>query len=191
MLEKFIKENKESFDTRGPSDDLWLKIQSEIQDKNKAKAFVGIKKNKNSLIFKIAAIIAFFGISVWFFSNYNSNPNAIKLAEIEKQNLDPALNELIEAQAFYKQEVNQRLEDLDKFGGEFASIKKDVLTEFANLDSSFNELKQDLGEDIYNQEVVEAMIQNYRIKLDILEEIWNQFQKNNNKNETKNEIKHS
>jgi hypothetical protein len=39
------------------------------------------------------------------------------------------------------------------------------------MDKVFEELKEDLRDNAANEEVIEAMIQNYRLKLDILEEM--------------------
>ncbi len=63
--------------------------------------------------------------------------------------------------------------------------------EFSDLDVLFKELKEDLNDNADNHEVIEAMIQNYSIKLEILEDMLNQIkpeQKNNNHEEIHNTI---
>jgi Ni,Fe-hydrogenase III component G len=49
------------------------------------------------------------------------------------------------------------------------------------LDNIFKELKHDLKDNAANEEVLQAMIQNYRIKLEILTEILEQLNKSKNK----------
>ena len=56
--------------------------------------------------------------------------------------------------------------------------------ELGELDGILRELKEDLNDDADNQEVVEAMMQNYMLKLEILEDMLEQIkakkEKNNN-----------
>ena len=46
-----------------------------------------------------------------------------------------------------------------------------ILADLEALDNAFNELSSDLEEDVQNEEVISAMIDNYRLKLKILEKI--------------------
>jgi len=46
------------------------------------------------------------------------------------------------------------------------------------MDSIYSSLRKDLKDNINNKEVVEAMIQNYRIRLDILENMLQQIKGN-------------
>jgi len=51
------------------------------------------------------------------------------------------------------------------------------------LDSVYADLRRDLKDNAANEEVIEAMIQNYRLKLEILEDVLSQMrQANNNHN---------
>jgi hypothetical protein len=53
----------------------------------------------------------------------------------------------------------------------------------AHLDSIRTDLKKDLKDNVANQEVIEAMIQNYRIKLQLLEDMLNLLKQNETKSE--------
>ena len=55
--------------------------------------------------------------------------------------------------------------------------------DLVELEGVFEDLKKDLKDDSDNQEVIEAMIQNYRIKLEILEEMLLQLNKTTNPDE--------
>ena len=50
-------------------------------------------------------------------------------------------------------------------------VKKELNTDMSHLDSICTDLKKDLKDNISNQDVVEALIQNYRIKIRILEDM--------------------
>ena len=59
--------------------------------------------------------------------------------------------------------------------------------ELVDLDQVYNDLKEDLKDNAANEEVIEAMIQNYRLKLDILEEMLVVLKQSN---ESQNEKEH-
>ena len=50
-------------------------------------------------------------------------------------------------------------------------INKELFTDISHLDSIYLELRKDLKDNVSNQEVIDALIQNYRIKIELLEEM--------------------
>ena len=54
---------------------------------------------------------------------------------------------------------------------EFPEIKAELDSDLFELDSVYKSLRKDLNDNVANQEVIEAMIENYRIRIDILEEM--------------------
>ena len=74
--------------------------------------------------------------------------------------------ELSEVERFYESEINHKISlvrsQLDD---------PSILADLEAMDNAFAELKADLREDVDNEEVVLAMMQNYQLKLKILEEI--------------------
>ena len=48
------------------------------------------------------------------------------------------------------------------------------------LDEVYLELKEDLKDNVSNPEVIEAMVLNYRVKLEILEDLLNQLNEKEN-----------
>jgi hypothetical protein len=70
-------------------------------------------------------------------------------------------------------QISQKLQLIEHY----PDVSGDAKRELAALDSIYSDLKQDLKDNIDNEEVVSAMIENYRLKLDVLEGILNQIQK--------------
>jgi chromosome segregation ATPase len=98
---------------------------------------------------------------------------------------------LVEARAYYSSQIKTMEQEVYKLTGSDSPIRNDIQAEFEELDKVFDELKADLNDNAANQEVVEAMIQNYRLKLQILEEILYQLNnagKNNDKDEEKRTV---
>ena len=83
--------------------------------------------------------------------------------------------------------IEQRKEEFYHLAGN--DLRKEINVELTELDYVFRELKEDLNDNADNEEVVVAMIQNYRLKLEILEDILMQLEpaKENTKN-NENEI---
>jgi hypothetical protein len=83
--------------------------------------------------------------------------------------------ELIEAQYYYQQQIDYKLELVRQQSG-----SAEYVTDLGTLDEAFEELKADLKDDVHNEAVVTAMIDNYRLKLRILEEILEELEEKEN-----------
>jgi hypothetical protein len=162
-LEDFIKANREEFDFREPAPEVWENIVA----KNK-KSKVVILKN---YLVRIAAVItiAIVASAVLF------QTNILGTAGIISQNIDPDLKELLEAEAFYAHRVDSKLKEIRKCYFTFPELKEEVETDLNELEDMYQILKTDLKDNVSNKTVIEAMIENnrYRLKLvdDVLEQI--------------------
>ncbi|MEM6829267.1 MAG: hypothetical protein AAGA66_02020 [Bacteroidota bacterium] len=88
-------------------------------------------------------------------------------------------NEIAEMEGYYQEEINHKISLVKN------QLEDDqVLADFAHMDQAFAELKADLDENVDNEEVVIALMDNYRLKLKILEEILEELDKE--KSETSN-----
>jgi len=67
--------------------------------------------------------------------------------------------------------VNDKLSEILPMIEEFPELGEELRNDLLELDNIYEVLKADLVDNIANDEVVEAMIQNYRLKLKILEDI--------------------
>ena len=113
----------------------------------------------------------------------------------EQETVDPEdagmVQELMEAEYYYTAQIEERKEEFYCLTANNTGLRDDINMEMVELDQVFKNLKEDLKDNADNEEVVFAMIQNYRLKLEILEEILSQLrsaEKNNDcyENETVN-----
>ena len=81
-------------------------------------------------------------------------------------------NEMAELEQYYNTQINQKVSLIKSRLGD-DSILKDLEA----MDAAFAELKSDLKDNVDNEEVVTAMMENYRLKLKILEEILSELEK--------------
>jgi hypothetical protein len=184
-LEKFVIGHRADFDLFEPSADVWNNIR-----KRKKNARV-IQFEWKNILWKAAAVVVIFMASYAVQEYIHQKDNA-QMASADSQKQEIVIPELLEAEFYYTNQVNEKLNEIQGQIGAYPDLKEQMNTDIAQLDSICIELKKDLRDNIDNQEVIDAMIQNYRLKLQILEELMNQLQRTNktksnkhNKNENK------
>lgn len=161
-LEEFVKANREEFDFRAPSPEVWDKIEA-ATDKTKV-----VSLKHYFLRAAAVAVILIATAAVLWQTNLNS---PARLAE----NADPELKELIEAEAFYSSQVNQKLKEIQKCYYTFPELKDEIETDLNELEGMYQLLKTDLEDNISNKSVIEAMIENNRYRLQLCDDVLDQI----------------
>jgi len=161
-LEKYIKENRDQFDHYEPDPEIWKKVEMNIRPKRTI--------NWRITLLRAAGIAAIFVLS-FLISEFihrlrNDELQAVRLRGREKEIMIP---ELQEAEAYYAGIINAKLEEIKPIMLTCPSLEEELQMDFSELDSIYLELKNDLKDNIANQEVIQAIIDNYRLKIDILE----------------------
>ncbi len=173
-LEDFVRQHREEFDLREPDPSVWLKI-------NPANAPV-VKEKRPMRWLRIAAAIAviFAGSSAGIYFLTGSNNDA----DLYSQEL---YMEMQETEAFYTMMVSDRYEELKPYLVSDPLANEMLSADMEELDEVYHELKNDLKDNISNPEVIEAMVLNYRIKLEILEDLLNQLKEKENQDYEKDD----
>ena len=179
-LEKYILDHSEQFDDQEPDPALWEKV-------NTRKAPV-IRINWKDIAWKAAAVVVIF-VASYYFHDYMASRKQFSGGRISKnaELNSPIVKELIEAEAYYTSQINMRKEEVFRLTASNPEVRHEIDDEMIDLDRAYKELKEDLKDNADNEEVIEAMIQNYRIKLDILEEMLRRLK---HSNESQNEESH-
>jgi len=86
-----------------------------------------------------------------------------------------AIPELIEAEAYYSVQVSTKLREVETLAKGSPELLEHLHQDLGELDHVYEELKRDLQENLSNEQVVNAMIQSYRLKLEILERLLEQL----------------
>ena len=173
-LEDFVKQNREQFDLHQPDPSIWLKI-------NPANAPV-VRERKPVRWLRVAAAVAmiFAGSSagIYFLAGGNSKAD---------MHSDEIYIEMQETQQYYTQMVAQRYDELRPFLATDPVANEMLTADMEELDEVYEDLKEDLKDNVSNPEVIEAMILNYRVKLEILEDLLNQLKEKENQDYENNE----
>ncbi|MEI8226257.1 MAG: hypothetical protein WCG82_10050 [Bacteroidota bacterium] len=160
-LEEQIKKNREDLDRYSPSSGVWKRIKR------------GLNKEKSPIRqwLSIAAMIVFIlGTVVVFFSPGKrwSDINRGKNNEAGLTSTNPQMKEI---EIYYNNLVNSLYREATPLLTVNPEIEKELNTDISQLDSICSDIKKDLKDNVANQEVVEALIRNYRIKIRLLEDM--------------------
>jgi len=101
--------------------------------------------------------------------------NVFTPRDLKVQTDDPELVELLEAEAFYANQVNGKLEEIRKCYDTYPEIKEEVELDLIELQEMYNTLKIDLNENISKKAVIEAMIENNRNQLEMVDQVLDQI----------------
>jgi hypothetical protein len=83
-----------------------------------------------------------------------------------------------EAEIYYNSLFNSLYSEASPLLTSHPEIKKELFSDLSQLDSLCADIKKDLKDNIDNQDVIEALIINYRIKTEILEDMLNLLKQN-------------
>ncbi len=173
-LEKFIVENREKFETRQPDPGLWDKIEAAVKTKKPV--------NWKFIFSRAAAVLLIFFASYMIHEFINKGFPRITLVKSREVEIP----ELKEAEHYYSILLNEKLNEIKPIITGCPALAEELNYDLKQLDSLYRELKDDLKDNIANQEVVDAMIQNYRLRLSILEEILSEIKPDDDKSINKN-----
>lgn len=167
-LENFIRKHRDDLDILVPSQRVWKNI-----DKRSA------KKRIYYYISAAAILILIMGSALIIFRN---SENRLHLNETDQQ--------LKETELYYNNLINSLYDEAEPMLTGYPELNNELTSDFVRIDSLCIEIKKDLKDNVANQEVITALIQNYRIKIRILEEMLMLLKENENipENDKKNEL---
>ncbi len=163
-LEKYVNENRDGFDEFIPDPAIWAQIQ---KNTTKVKTFSIYK-----LMLRVAAVVVIF-VSSYVFHDYQSESKraALLMEEADQNQLDEAKN-FFEAKAYYATLIGNKEKELFSLIKDYPELKNELKDEFKAVDKEISELQKDLKDGAKTEVIIEAMIQKYRLKLSILEEVF-------------------
>jgi hypothetical protein len=160
-LEEYIRKNREELDQHTPSPEIWKGIRR------------GMERGRTYYIrwFSAAAmIIVIFATAALFYIGERRN-NASTLSRNINARLIKKNTLLNETEIYYNTQVNSLYQQASPLLTQYPGIEKEFASDMAHIDSICAEIKSDLKDNISNQEVIEALINNYRLKIRILEDM--------------------
>jgi hypothetical protein len=163
-LEDFIRKNRKNLDRYDPPESAWNRIRT------------GLPASKRPFIsgWSSAAAIALliFGSAVLYHATNRNKTGADNLSRTEQRifNSDPVLKE---TEIYYNSVINNLYREAQPLLTGHPDLEKELRADISQIDSICLDIRKDLRDNVANQEVIEALINNYRIKIRILEELLN------------------
>lgn len=176
-LEDFVRDRREEFDSIEPGEHLWKNIKPNISDE-KVNTSRRVSMNRYLRIAsQIAAAVLIF-IASYYYHDYKSSVNDIVVADSQQDS--ELYNTLVEAGYYYNSKIDLEKEKLYSLTAGNTILREEIQDELNELDEEFMRLKEDLNDNMDNEEIIAAMIRNYRLKLQILQDMMLQIQDDNN-----------
>lgn len=200
-LDEFMADHQNDFDLFDPPADLWGKIADEIQRPElmaKPNGEISEAQKKRKRIIRMFAVQGLTAAAVFFAMFFYYSPKqggtviqgdalsaSNETVEITADVIGP---EFAETEAYFKAELASRVNKVSGYAEKYPDVYKDIITDLEELQGEYDELKSDLKDNMANAEIVESMIQNYRIRLEILEDLLEKLNENEDDNSPINEI---
>ena len=166
-LEAFIHTHRENFDADTPDLRVWAAIEQALPTAREAKV---VRVHWHRSLLRIAASIALLvcgiGIGLWYAGQHTNTPG-MALSEVS--------SEYAELEQYYQRDISAKQEKL----ASFASYRDESVTEdLQQMDQIMNDLRQELANvpPGNREQVVRAMIENYKAKAAILERVLGHLQ---------------
>lgn len=180
-LERFISEHREALDSEVPDLRVWAAIAKETP----ARAHIvriGWQRSLMRAAAAVALLVTGLGLGMWYARS--AQPGAMAMSEVS--------NEYAELEHYFQGEIAGKQQKLASFTG---SQPAEVHEDLEQLDNMMAELKVELANvpEGNREQVVRAMIENYKAKAAILERVLERLEASTKtetlNSDSKNEIK--
>jgi hypothetical protein len=179
-----VKQHRDQFDRYEPDPSIWLRI-------NPASTNPASTNPANNLVKRQPRPMRWLRVAAAVAMIFAGSTAGLYFLTGEKGERDPYRSELYQemtdTEQYYNRMVSDRFEELKPFLTSNPAASEMLSSDMEELDQAYKELKEDLKDNASNPEVVEAMILNYRVKLEILEDLLNQLKEKENQNAKKDE----
>ena len=160
-LEEHIMKNREEMDRYTPSQGVWKRIKK------------GLNKEKSPLYqwLSIAAMVTVIMGTVLVLFRPGQKLSGTDMERNSDARTIQVRSQLKETEFYYNTLATSIYHEAIPLLERNPEIKKELFIDISQLDSICSEIKKDLKDNVANQDVIEALIQNYRIKIRLLEEM--------------------
>lgn len=178
-LEKYIRENRDRLDLYEADNSVWNNI------------LLGQKRTVLTLrtIFSRAAMVILIAASSVCI--YKLTSSQITSGSGRSYLNSELSSGFAETEIYYNTKVNSLMNEAKPLLLSDPGLEKDLMIDISRLDSLCTDIRRDLKDNVQNQEVIEALVMNYRAKVQILEDMLHLLRNqefDNNNNQKQNEL---
>lgn len=195
-LEEFVNQHRDEFPQAEPSADLWSRIQADLPSNNSqqdtpAQEPPQEKVIKLSTLYRAAAVLVLgllAGYGIWGVEwgngegtistidstqTDNEQPQVVNNYYVSLKDISP---ELAEVEQFYSSQIEEKTNELQAL-----QVNNQYLEDVEVLSEEMIALQKEVSTNRDNERVVEAMVQNYRLRLELLENLLTEIKKEKEK----------
>lgn len=178
LFEKFIEENKNNIDEYEPDIGHFNRFEAKLRKQNAPHSLLNFK-----LWYIAASVIIIAGIAGLMYIKYqNTNVIADKQEKPVENNqlaFEKISPEYREVEIYLKSNVKKKLDEFNALGCDKQKIDYDlIMSEIQELDKTYNELRAELSVNTNDERIINAIIECYQNKINLLNKIINQVNKN-------------
>lgn len=152
-IKQFIQINRSAFDSEKPPAFVWENVEKNLPRK---------RVRMYNVLRMAAAVLLILGLGI-VIGRFAGQPSKTELA------LSDISTEYAELEDFYTQKINQKISLLKN-----QKTDEKALADIKELEREFETLKRELNAtNAEDEQIIQAMIENYRTKIDILERVLN------------------
>jgi hypothetical protein len=172
-LEKYIRANRKKFDRYRPAPS----VRRALFSSRKSSAMILMQNG----FLRAASVAVIIGFAMLIAYNNGRRSSAMRAS------MNP---ELIETEHYYETLVTSVFSRANTLFASYPGLEKEIRADIGELEQIGRDLRADLKDNIANKEVVEALIRNYRLRIQLLEDLMENLPDENDKkeNELRNEI---
>ncbi|PWJ44859.1 hypothetical protein [Sediminitomix flava] len=167
-LEESVRNQKDEFDVFQPPENMWKKLENEMSLLEEPKQTKEVKMVPLHKVIKwgssIAAVLIL-GLGLLF---YQLNQPSITFDE-PTQSIANAHPELQNAEQYYFSLISLKQKELHRFIIKDEILQSDFEEELSELSASYLQMKEELDETQETEVVIKMMLQNLRLRLNLLD----------------------
>lgn len=173
QLEQFINQNREELDNLSPDPGSWDRIKKK---RRSVKRFtLGMGALRYAVVLTVIALAAI-GVYSLLYSPASN--------EVAVHELPP---EMAELEYFYETQVSQQQQTINRLLANDEETRKEIERELEYLNQEKEALMEEFNYDISNEDVIERLIEVYRLRLQILNRVLANIQPETNDNQKTND----
>lgn len=190
-MEDFFREQGSSFDRERPPLGHRKRFEERLSGKRPEKTEDGGRSasGREALkryLYMTAAAVVIFG-AVFFYQNYNLVPVEEKIVGDQNMYLEEVSSEMAQVEDYYRRTILAKKEEVQHMPGAEDYIIQSYFDELDELEATYEELSKALARNYSDERVINAMIENYRDRIEVLEALTRQLQTLNEQKNYENE----
>lgn len=171
-LEQFIQENRDAFDDARPSLKLWAEIEKELGNEDAPATNIHSLRSRRPWYHIAASVVILLSVGAFggaYLTKQSNQPTAQELIE----EFAPEFGEM---EVYYNERIQENYARLTTY-----TQDPEIDADLAQVDQAMQELRTDLenAPSGTEEQIVQQLIDSYRLKLQILERILEQIETNN------------